>query len=380
MYLYIKASKSYGDYIDSYYKDTQRLVEILNRIKSEGNPALQQYGMQASQLYDSLYASQSNVDQSEDKHFYTQSAIQQILDNGMQDFRSYLAECLRSAGFGIISTYDGSNLSLVDLQPGRKSGSWYIPIEPIHVDISGVSDIYQATQTLNLEVEQFIEESIRDVPYTELNHFEFVVSTSDGTYYKYGDRDGDSSIPAGQGIVTVRGYIPGGIIIETGVVDDLDWTLRKYKLDGVMKRVKSFSSGKKPRISSSKVDSWNRHIDLRHYFSDVCFDQDGEFDGDLVPEDEWVDFSMYNLQSGFGNPRKLYLAVLNKAGVPVYSDMVNDLIENTEDWVEHGDDALSFHIYGLTSDYGIDGDIYFGFDMRVDGSKAVIELAYSELR
>lgn len=129
--------------------------------------------------------------------------------------------------------------------------------------------------------------------------------------------------------------------------------------------------GKVPRAKVKYASSeWNKTIDLRDYFPEECFDEDGEFDESLASEDDWINFNMDEVQNGFGDTSNLYSAVLTKAGFPVYPQQVSDPIVDN-------DGNLEFIMYG---DEGLGvPDIRFGFDMDISGSKAKIVLAYAEV-
>lgn len=127
-------------------------------------------------------------------------------------------------------------------------------------------------------------------------------------------------------------------------------------------------------LSKSTSTEWSKTINLRDYFPEECFDEDGNFDGSQATDDDWIDFNMYDLKDGFGNARKLYTTVLNKAGVPAYGEFISDRINNGG---VDTDGNLEFVMYG-DAVFEIP-DIRFGFDMDIYGSKAKIVLAYAEV-
>lgn len=155
------------------------------------------------------------------------------------------------------------------------------------------------------------------------------------------------------------------IIAEAGGMDEQEVS----RLLRIINRI-----GTPRRRSSSTSSEWSKTIDLRDYFPDECFDEDGNFDEYQATDDDWIDFNMYDLKDGFGNPRKLYNAVLNKAGVPAYSEFITDRINNGG---VDTDGNLEFILYGDSS-FEIP-NIHFGFDMNVTGSKAKVVLAYAEV-
>lgn len=127
-------------------------------------------------------------------------------------------------------------------------------------------------------------------------------------------------------------------------------------------------------LSKSTSTEWSKTINLRDYFSEECFDEVGNFDESQATDDDWINFNLYELKNGFGNARKLYTAVLNKAGVPAYTEFVRSIMDGSS---VDNDGNLEFIMYG-DAVFEIP-DIRFGFDMHISGSKAKIVLAYAEV-
>lgn len=139
---------------------------------------------------------------------------------------------------------------------------------------------------------------------------------------------------------------------------------------GMIEPDKTVSTYSKPSYEKSKFKSseWSKTINLRNYFPEECFDENGNFDGDVADEEDWIQFNEYELKNGFGDYEKLYAAVLNMTGFPAYIDFINDCeIDN--------DGNMEFIMYG-DEDYNIP-DIRFGFYMEEDGDMATVELSWA---
>ena len=121
--------------------------------------------------------------------------------------------------------------------------------------------------------------------------------------------------------------------------------------------------------ASSSSSNWSKTIDLHDYFEDHCFDIDGNFDGSLCEDDDWIYFNFDELKNGFGDTDSLYEAVLHKAGFSAPQDFVENILE--EDRVDN-DGNLEFVLYGEPS-LKIP-NIRFKFSMYIDGSNAKIVL------
>ena len=373
MYLYIKAANSYR------YQDQQQKLEQLVRDYVEG--LRQAQGLSRSQLNSRIPALSSQrkyildlIDDLEQNDNSMHDAMKDIIDSGLGDIPAWIKEQLWKYGipgevvpmnnlkvsdFEVIN-YTGKVLFqstiVPDIEMDLPTGQWWtLPENLADALTSQISRIVQRagvpacrpTISVYLEVS---EDNYRRHNDAFLVYRSSKVDSDHAILYIHID------LNIGRGSQTIYDlmYEFGGSDIEALKV-----------IDGMVVK------GKVPRAKVKYASSeWNKTIDLRDYFPEECFDEDGEFDESLASEDDWINFNMDEVQNGFGDTSNLYSAVLTKAGFPVYPQQVSDPIVDN-------DGNLEFIMYG---DEGLGvPDIRFGFDMDISGSKAKIVLAYAEV-
>ena len=337
-------------------------------------------------------------------------AFRDIIYSGLGDFPSIIKQQLRKYGIpaNIVSK---DKLTLQDFYISDSQDSlWNLPDEinifklkgniidsDYEISISDIQNWWEIPRNLKNDLNSKLNDIIKRsrVPMCTSNiYFTMYVSAYDADklfdytgmdnwkdIYRYyqidaiGDRIPEGKAELSCSINTSVGIV-GGLY---GYVDILKESMQGdkdlKKLDnmvykGMIEPDKTVSTYSKPSYEKSKFKSseWSKTINLRNYFPEECFDENGNFDGDVADEEDWIQFNEYELKNGFGDYEKLYAAVLNMTGFPAYIDFINDCeIDN--------DGNMEFIMYG-DEDYNIP-DIRFGFYMEEDGDMATVELSWA---
>lgn len=126
--------------------------------------------------------------------------------------------------------------------------------------------------------------------------------------------------------------------------------------------------------SLNKDATWSKTINLRDYFPEECFDEDGNFDVNTIYEEnykeDWIQFNIYEVSNGIGDGKKFYTAILNMAGFPAHPGFLHDPI------IDY-DDSFVFILQG-DEGYNIP-DITYGVSMAISGDMATLELAFAQV-
>lgn len=373
MYLYIKAANSYR------YQDQQQKLEQLVRDYIEG--LRQAQGLSRSQLNSRIpdLSSQRKhildlIDYLEQDQKSKYDAMKDIIDSGLGDIPVWIKGQLGKYGIsGEVVPMNNLKVSDFWMVNYRGRASFQTNIVPnIEMDLP-TGQWWTLPENLADALKSQISRIVQraGIPMCKPT-ISLYLKVSEDNYRRHKDAflvyesskvDSDHAIlyihidlNIGRGSQTIYDlmYEFGGSDIEALKV-----------IDGMVVK------GKVPRAKVKYASSeWNKTIDLRDYFPEECFDEDGEFDESLASEDGWITFNVYEVQNGFGDTSNLYSAVLTKAGFPVYPQQVSDPIVDN-------DGNLEFIMYG-DEDLGVP-DIRFGFDMHITGSKAKIVLAYAEV-
>ena len=398
MYLYVRGATY--DYVekqrklkkasDDYISELKRVSELPPNQVSQNLPRLKK-------LRDEVDNMVYDLRKDEVSKASTREALEDLLDSGLKDIPRVLEQYLHRAGYNISvpygeltisdfeEAYDGMSESSSHNGARGKFGIDIIPRGTL-CDAEGLDGRPASTPK---QVEKYMNDYIKKVvdasriPMVEYTLCFWAYINYQGTTRKYildkydykgwWDVD-DLGFRAESDVPDMNVELLCFMWVYVGREFDyygevLDGHPELDSLDDKVLRAKP-NLLKKSRSTSSE---WSKTIDLRDYFPEEAFDEEGEFNTDLTTENDWIDFNMDHLQYGFGNAKKLYLAVLNKAGVPPYLNLVQELDANGG-VDNNGNMEFVMHIPAV---YDTVEDIYFGFDMDINGDKATVTLSYA---
>lgn len=409
MYMYIRSSSSnsYGFYINK-----QKLYEMATEYGRQLKPYI---GYTASELrnspkfsilkrqYDELFNLYEQLKTDSGSEASIRAAFEDLTDSTLRDIPSKLGRQLELHGFpaDIVNSH---TLRSSDFYPTRGIGGEYDSsgyvrayrwdaigegiqtTDGAEVSISDVPEWWTAAADIEDYMNSYVSSIVQKsgVPSCRARFYMYMRVNKDtlaqlkSEHGRVSDVESYASDSIPQGYAEVHASLIVAVgdtsVTYTGLCD-IAAKAANASQSNILDINNILESGAVSKsLSKSTSTEWSKAINLRDYFPEECFDEDGNFDEHLATDDDWIDFNMYDLKDGFGNARKLYTTVLNKAGVPAYTEFVRSIMDGSS---VDSNGNLEFVMYGDPV-FEIP-DIRFGFDMNISGSRARIVLAYAEV-